>query len=152
MALVNYEKYQKAYMEKAREQVTDEEVLGAWLFYRTGGYAALAAGPLSPLVGVIMRTVGKKRAAGFPNTFLIVVTPTKVRAFKAKPRRGNVKLAGELAVWDRAGLQVSVRDAALNTEVTFESPAEGEKVLCSTGKDKASMAILELLQQRPSAA
>jgi hypothetical protein len=112
----------------------------------------MAAGPLSPLVGVIIRTIGKKRAAGFPNMFLIVVTPTEVRAFKAKSRRMDIKLGDELAVWDRASLTVTVREAAINNEVTFESPTEGEKVRCSTGKDRHSNAILALLQEQPAAA
>jgi hypothetical protein len=105
---------------------------------------------ISPIVGTVIRTVGKKRASGFPNTFLIAVTPTKVRAFKAKMRRGGAKLGDELAVWDRAGLNVSVRPAAINTEVILESPAEGEKVVCSTGKDASSQAFLQLLQEQPA--
>ena len=123
--MADIERYAQAYRESAQERVTDEEVLGAWLFYRTGG---------------------KNRAAGFPNTFLLAVTPTRVRAFKAKPRRNGVKLGDELAVWNRDGLVVTVREAALNTEVTIESPAEGEKVVCSTGKDAHSRAFLELLE------
>lgn len=144
---IDYERYEQLYRERAQEKVPGEEVLGAWLFYRTGGFASMAAGPLSPLVGTIIRTVGKKRAAGFPNMFLIVVTADKVRAFKAKSRRTDVKLGDELAVWDRSQLQVTVREATINTEVTFESPAEGEKVRCSTGKDAASMRMLDLLRQ-----
>ena len=119
--MVDYERYQRAYSERAREKVPDEDVLGAWLFYRTGGYASMPFSHISPIVGTVIRTVGKKRAAGFPNTFMLVVTPTKVRAYKAKLRRGDAKLGDELAVWDRAALQVSVRDAALNTEVVIES-------------------------------
>ena len=147
--MYDMDKYAQAYKETAQEKVTDEEVLGAWLFYRTGGFASMPFGFISPIVGVIIRTVGKKRAGGFPNTFLIVVTPTRVRAFKAKLRGARVKLGDELAVWDRTGLNVSVREAAINTEVTFESPAEGESVRCSTGKDAHSKAFLELLQSEP---
>ena len=137
-----------AWKEKYREAVqpmVDEEVLGAWLFYRTGGYAAMAMGPLSPLAAVITRTIGKKRAGGLPNQFLLAVTPTKVRAFKCRPSRSKAKVGKELAVWDRSGLSVSVRDAAVNTEVTLESPAEDEKIVCSTGKDATSREFLELL-------
>jgi hypothetical protein len=149
---VDYDKYAQSYKRGVQERVTDEEVLGAWIFYRTGGFASMPFGFLSPIVGVIIRTVGKKRAGGFPNQFLIAVTPTKVRAFKAKMRRGGAKVGDELAVWDRSGLQISVRDAAINTEVVFESPAEGEKVMCSTGKDAHSRAFLELLQGRETPA
>lgn len=146
------EKYAQAYRDSAQEKITDEQVLGAWLFYRSGGFAAMGVSKLSPLAATVIRTVNKKRAGGFPSTFLIAATPTKVRAFKAKPRRNGVKLGDELAVWDRFGLDVTVRDAAVNTEVIFESPAEGEKVTCSTGKDAHSRAFLELLQADPAPA
>jgi hypothetical protein len=150
--MYDMDKYVQAYRESAQEKVTDEQVLGAWLFYRTGGFASMPFSHISPIVGTVIRTVGKKRAGGFPNTFLIAVTPTKVRAFKAKPRRNGVKVGDELAVWDRSELQVSVREAAINTEVTFESPGEGEKVKTSTGKDAHSKAFLELLQGHPAPA
>jgi hypothetical protein len=78
------------------------------------------------------------------------LTPTKVHAFKCAA--GKAKVGNELAVWDRSGLSVSVRDAAVNTEVTLESAGEGEKILCSTGKDAASREFLTLLAQPGSAA
>jgi hypothetical protein len=150
--MADMERYAQAYREAAQEKVTDEEVLDAWLFYRTGGFASMPFSHISPIVGVIIRTVGKKRASGFPSTFLIALTPTRVRAFKAKLRGRGVKLGDELAVWDRGSLQVAVRPAAVNTEVTIESPSEGEKVVCSTGKDAHSLAFLEQLQARPALA
>ena len=143
MSMFDTEPYKQKYLEAVQPKV-DEQVLGAWLFYRTGGYAGLALGKVSPLAGVVARTVGKKRAGGLPNTFLLAVTPTKVRAFKCRAG-SRVKVGDELAVWDRAGLSVAVRDAALNTEVTLESPGEGETVLCSTGKDATSKEFLSLL-------
>jgi hypothetical protein len=149
---IDYEKYAQAYRRSAEEKVTDEQVLGAWIFYRSGGFAAMGISKVSPLAATVVRTINKKKAGGFPNMFMIVVTPTKVRAFKAKQRRSGAKLGDELAVWDRGALSVSVREAAINTEVVFESPAEGEKVTCSTGKDAYSKAFLELLQGEPATA
>ncbi len=35
--------------EAAQEKLPGEQAEAAWLFYRTGGYAGLAPGPLSPL-------------------------------------------------------------------------------------------------------
>jgi hypothetical protein len=150
--MVDYERYAEAYKQSAQEKISDEEVLGAWVFYRSGGFAAMGVSALSPLVGTVIRTVNKRKAAGFPNTFLIAVTPTTVRAFKAKMRRNGAKLGDELAVWDRTALNVTIREAAINTEVVFESPDEGEKVLCSTGKDAHSKAFLQLLQAQPATA
>ena len=145
MSMFDTEAWKGKYRDAAQEKLPGERVEAAWLFYRTGGYAGLALGPLSPLAAIVARTIGKKRAGGLPNQFLLALTPTKVRAFKCRPHRTKAKVGNELAVWDRAGLQVSVRDAAVNTEVILESPGEGEKIVCSTGKDATSREFLELL-------
>ena len=147
MSMFDTEAWKGKYREAAQEKLPGERVEAAWLFYRTGGYAGIALGPLSPLAAVVARTIGKKRAGGLPNQFLLALTPTKVHAFKCRPHRSKAKVGDELAVWDRAGLQVRVRDAAVNTEVTLESPAEGERIVCSTGKDATSREFLELLAQ-----
>ena len=147
MSVFDTEAWKGKYREAAQERLPDEQVEAAWLFYRTGGYAGIALGPLSPLAAVVSRTIGKKRAAGLPNQFLLALTPTKVHAFKCRPHRSKAKVGDELAVWDRSGLEVRVRDAAVNTEVTLESPAEGEKVVCSTGKDATSREFVDLLSQ-----
>ena len=147
MSMFDTEAWKGKYREAAQEKLPGEQVEAAWLFYRTGGYAGLALGPLSPLAAIVARTIGKKRAGGLPNQFLLALTPTKVHAFKCKPSASKAKVGDELAVWDRAGLSVSVRDAAVNTEVTLESPADGEKIVCSTGKDATSREFLTLLTQ-----
>ena len=59
----------------------DEPVLAGGLFYRTGGLAGLALGPFSGLAALISRGIGRRRAAGLPNQFLVAVTPTRVHAF-----------------------------------------------------------------------
>ncbi|HEX8052519.1 MAG TPA: hypothetical protein VF517_05960 [Thermoleophilaceae bacterium] len=147
MSMFDTEAWKGKYRDAVQEKLPDEQVVEAWLFYRTGGYAGMALGPFSPLAAIVARTIGKKRAGGLPNQFLLAVTPTKVRAFKCKPSARKAKVGNELAVWGRAGLRVSVRDAAVNAEVTLESPGEGEKVVCSTGKDTASREFLALLSQ-----
>lgn len=145
MSMFDTEAWKGKYRDAAQEKLPGEQVEAAWLFYRTGGYAGLALGPLSPLAAVVARTIGKKRAGGLPNQFLLALTPTKVHAFKCRPSRSKAKVGDELAVWDRHALTISIRDAAVNTEVTIESPAEGERIVCSTGKDATSREFLELL-------
>ena len=152
MSMFDTEAWKGKYRDAAQEKLPGEQVEAAWLFYRTGGYAGLALGPFSPLAAVVARTIGKKRAGGLPNQFLLALTPTKVHAFKCRPHRSKAKVGDELAVWDRAGLEVGVRDAAVNTEVTLESAGEGEKVVCSTGKDATSREFLSLLSQPAPAA
>jgi hypothetical protein len=130
----------------------DEPVLACGLFYRTAGYASMALGQLSPLARLVASGVGKKRAGGLPKQFLIAVTPTKVHAFKSSQGYGGIKAKDEVAVWDRAGLTVTAKDAALNTKVTLESTAEGERIVCSTGKDALCMAVIRAMQQPMEAA
>lgn len=145
MSMFDTEAWKGKYRDAAQEKLPGELVEAAWLFYRTGGYAGLALGPLSPIAGTIARTIGKKKAGGLPNQFLFALTPTKLYAFKCKPSASKAKVGDELAVWDRSGLRISIRDAAVNTEVTLESAAEGERIVCSTGKDATSREFLELL-------
>jgi hypothetical protein len=130
----------------------DEPVLACGLFYRTGGYASIAMGPLSPLAGLVASGIGKKRAAGLPKQFLIAVTPTKVHAFKSAQGYGGVKAKDEVAVWDRGTITVTSEPTSLNTKVTIESADEDERIVCSTGKDEFCLAVIRAMQEPMEAA
>ena len=139
---------QQLYRDMAQQRV-EEPVEAAWLFHRTGFLPSYGVSKVSPLAGMVMRTINKKRAAGFPTAFVLALTPTKLYAFehRFKGRTREQSLKDELAVWDRAGLEVSWKESTMDTTVTIASPGEGEKVVCGTGKDAASMAFLERLRQ-----
>jgi hypothetical protein len=148
-------KQQAEWEQKYREAVQpkiDEPVLKAGLFYRTGGFASLALGPFSGLASLVASGVGKKRAGGLPNQFILAVTPMKVHAFKCSIAYNKIKIRQELAVWDRAGLHVSAEETAVNTKVTIESPAESERIVCSTGKDALSQSVIYAMQEPVGAA
>jgi hypothetical protein len=125
----------------------DEPVLAGGLFYRTAGFAAMAMGPFSGLAALIARSMGKRRAGGLPNQFVIAVTPTRVHAFKCSTAYDNLKIKDELAVWSRAGLTVTAEETAVNTKVVIESPVGGERVVCSTGKDELSQSVVYAMQE-----
>src|SRR5829696_5243334 len=112
----------------------DEPVLAWTIFFRAGSYGAMAASHLSGVVAMVINLIAKKRAAGLPSHFLLVVTPTKVRASKFSQKRAGLRLGDEVAVWDRAHLSVSTQETALTTRVTLASAADGEQVVCDTGK------------------
>jgi hypothetical protein len=57
-----------------------------------------------------------------------------------------VNVGAQLVVWERSGLRVTSEAAQINTTVTLESVGEVEKVVCSTGKDEASLAMIRALQ------
>ena len=132
----------------AVQPLVDEPVLAGGVFYRTGGWSAMAMGPFSGLAALISRGVGKRRAGGLPNQFLLAVTPTRVHAFKCSLAYGDVKARDELAVWDRAGLTVTAEETSVNTKVVLERSSSGERVVCSTGKDEVSQAVVYAMQER----
>jgi len=132
----------------ALQPLVDEPVLAGGVFYRTGGWAAVAMGPFSGLAALVSRSVGKRRAGGLPNQFLLAVTPTRVHAFKCSLAYGDVKARDELAVWDRAGLTVTAEQTSVNTKVVLESGGGGERVVCSTGKDALSQSVVYAMQER----
>jgi hypothetical protein len=143
-------KQQAEWEQKYREAVQpqlDEPLLKAGLFYRTGGFATVALGPFSGLASLVSMGVGKKRAGGLPNQFVLAVTPTRVHAFKCSIAYNKIKVRQELAVWNRAGLRVSAEETAVNTKVIIESPAENERLVCSTGKDALSQSVVYAMQE-----
>jgi hypothetical protein len=136
----------------ALQPMVDEPVLAGGVFYRTGGWAAVAMGPFSGLAALVSRSVGKRRAGGLPNQFLLAVTPTRVHAFKCSMAYGDVKAKDELAVWERAGMTVTAEETSVNTKVVIERRGGGERVVCSTGKDELSQSVVYAMQERMGAA
>jgi hypothetical protein len=138
--------WERKYRDALQTKV-DEPVLAGGLFYRTGGFAAVAMGPFSGLAALISRGIGKRRARGLPNQFLVAVTPTRVHAFKCSTAYGSVKAKDELAVWSRAGLTVTAEETAVDTKVVIDSPGAAERVVCSTGKDELSQSVVYAMQE-----
>ena len=132
----------------ALQPLPDEPVLAGGVFYRTGGWSAMAMGPFSGLAAMVSRSIGKRRAGGLPNQFLLAVTPTRVHAFKCSLAYGDVKARDELAVWDRAGLTVTAEETSVNTKVVLERADAGERMVCSTGKDELSQSVIQAMQER----
>ena len=131
----------------ALQPLVDEPVLAGGVFYRTGGWSAVAMGPFSGLAAVISRGIGKRRAGGLPNQFLLAVTPTRVHAFKCSLAYGDVEARDELAVWERSGLTVTAEETSVNTKVVLERSSGGERVVCSTGKDELSQSVVYAMQE-----
>jgi hypothetical protein len=128
---------QQDYVERNQpfvEEKLDEPVLAWSLFYRTGEWGAMATHYVTPLAATAIRLVGKKRAGGLPQRFLLVVTPSKIHAFAFKQKRSDLRVRDELAAWDRESIRVSFRETALTMRLTLEAPADGESVVCDTGK------------------
>ena len=128
---------QRAWVEQYRpsvEQKVGARVIAFLPFHRTGSVGALAVSRVSPLAATAIRLVGKKKAGGLPQNFVLVLTEAKLYAYQSKTRRASFELTDELAVWDRAAIQLSTKETTLAMQLTIESPAEGEKVICEATK------------------
>jgi hypothetical protein len=146
---------QQDYIERNQpsvEEKLDEPVLAWSLFYRTGGWGSLAATHVSPLAATAINLVGKKRAGGLPQHFLLVVTPSKIRAFAFKQKRSDLRVRDEVAVWDRESIRASFRETAMTMRLTIEAPADGESVVCDTGKAAITDRFLHALDAQAEAA
>ena len=125
--------WQEKFRQLGAEQV-DEEVIAAGPFRRGGAATqyglSKAGGGIPYAVGAL---INKKRAGGLPNQIFLVVTPTKLHAFKYGFKARNYRLKNEVGVWDRAGLRISTKKKSGLTMLTIESPGEGQKATLAPG-------------------
>ncbi len=128
---------QRAWMEQYRssvEQKVGAPVIAFLPFHRTNAMGAMAMHRVSPLAASAMRLLAKKKAGGLPPNFILVLTADRIYAYTSKTRVDSFELKDELAVWERAAIRVTTQETSLNMQLTLESPAEGEKVLCEATK------------------
>lgn len=143
--------YREMLQGYATEKVTDEQIVAAAMF-RRGGAATrmgISYGGLGGIAYAASALMSKKQAGGLPDKALLVATPTKVHAYKVKPKGRGWKIGDEVAVWDRAGLRVSTEQKMGLTMLTVESPAEGEKVTIApvgVKDDPVSLEFMDVLK------
>jgi hypothetical protein len=140
----------------AREKVA-EPVVAAAMFRRGGAGAKMAVSHagLGAIVYGAIALFQKKQAGGLPDKALLVATPTKVHAFKVKPKGRGWNVGDEVAVWDRAGLRASTQPKMGLTMLTVESPTEGEKVTIApigVKDDPVSLEFMKVLTDGVTAA
>jgi hypothetical protein len=82
-----------------------------------------------------------------PPAFLLGVTATKVHIYKVRMIMGRVSLKGELGVFDRRGLDVSVEDGGLTTRFGMWSPAMRQGMAFEILKSEYATDFARLLQQ-----
>ena len=79
---------------------------------------------------------------------MLAVTPTKLHAFKWKQRGRKMVIGEEVAVWERAALEITTGTGGGMTKLTISSPVEGEKatlVGASVQDDPVSQELIEVL-------
>jgi hypothetical protein len=101
---------------------------------------------LGLIAGTIAKTISKKRAGGLPKSFVMVITPTTVRAYAmADTRSVELDPTHELAVWQRGSLTVTASPAGMFTQVVLVS-TEGERSTVQAGKHESVDAFIALLE------
>lgn len=140
--------------ELAQSALPGEEIVIAAPFRRGGAAAStIASKGLGGLAYAGVGLVRKKKAGGLPQQALLVLTPDRLHAFKYKTkyskRQARYEIGDEVAVWDRAGVRASTEKKMGMTQLTIESPAEGEKVTlvgASVKDDALSLEFMETLK------
>ena len=122
------------YRGKFREAVQpmlDEEVLAVGTFRTTGSGTkyAISKTQAGALAYGAAHLMGKAKAGGLPEQFLLVVTPKGLHAFKYKMKRKGLEAKEEVAAWDRSGLKAVTERMQTTTRVTLEWP-DGEQIVC----------------------
>ena len=142
--------YREKFHRQAAEKVS-EPVVAVGPFRRGGAAAGMAISKsrIGAIPYAVNSLINKKKAGGLPASVFLVVTATKVHAFKSKQRGRDFVLQDEVAVWDRAGLRASTEQSMGLTMLTLESPAEEEKVTLAPGgvkEDPWSQEVINALR------
>jgi hypothetical protein len=144
-------KYTAEWRQMAEEKV-GEPVIAMGPF-RRGGAATNMAISKSGIGGLFYAANAlrnKKQAGGLPARVFLVVTASRLHAFKWEIKGRGYKLRDEAAVWDRAGLRVSTEKKMGLTMLTIESPGENEKATLAPGgvkDDPWTQEVTRVLEQ-----
>jgi hypothetical protein len=139
---------QRQWVEENRPQIeqrTGAPVLAFSVFYRTGSWGAMGAQHISPLAASAMKFIGKRKAGGMPANFILAVTADRIYAFSYKYKRSGIEVRDELIVWNRGGIRVSAQETSMTVRLTIESPADGSKIVCDTGKAAITDSFMTML-------
>ena len=145
------EQFRAQMAEQVRDRVNGEELLAAAAFRRGGAagqsMSSKAGGGLAYAAVSLAR---KKKAGGLPQQVILALTPDRLYAFGCKVKGGGKFVAkDEAAVWERAGLRISSAQKGGLTNVTIESPAEGERatlVPIGVKDDPISVELIQTLE------
>ncbi len=115
-------------LENVRKS-TDSEALQATMFQRVdANLAAHTMSKISPLAAMALRFRGKKKAGGLPNMGILTITPTSIRAYSCAGGGASMRPKEEVAVWQRADLQMEIEEKSGSRRLTLRSNREDESV------------------------
>jgi hypothetical protein len=145
------EPFRRQLQDAVRDHVNGEELLAAGAFRRGGASGSYAASKVGGgLAYAAVSLARKKKAGGLPQQILLAVTPDNIYAFELKFKGRSYTAKREVAVWQRPGLRISSSPKMGLTQITIESPAEGEKatlVPIGVKDDPVNLEVIRLLEE-----
>jgi hypothetical protein len=120
----------------------DERVLDACLFGRTGSLV----GARGPLGDGLASLVSRRRAAGLPERFALVLTSSRLRAYAVAGTEAEIDPGGELVVWDRRRL--SVRAARREAVVAVFLTTAEQRIAIEAPVAERTLSFVRALDQR----
>ena len=127
MSAEQCEQFRRQLSDAVQGHINGEELVAVGAFRRggaSGSYVASKAG--GGLAYAAVALARKKKAGGLPQQAILALTPDNLYAFEMKIRGTKYSVKKEVAVWQRPGLRVSSFEKMGLTNMTIESPAEGE--------------------------
>lgn len=82
-----------------------------------------------------------------PYAFLLAVTPTEIHVFEIRMVMGRVKLKDEIAVFERAGLELATQDETLVTAFRIRAPRQGQDMAFEITKSEYATDFAALLRR-----
>ena len=118
------EQYNEMYRQSLQAAVPDEQVLCAGILCRPGSMTGTLVGAsASPLIGMIIRARGKKKAGGFPMNCVMAVTPTRLITFEYRPKGTRIKVKKKVVEWPRHMVRVAAgEERRMSRQIFFAFP------------------------------
>jgi len=135
----------------AIQELVDEPVVVYSSFYRSGSWGMLALSRITPIGMLIASQIGKRKAGGLPQNFILVLTGQRLLAFKYRPRGRSLKPGKLVGEWRRDAIRMSAAETAMTTRLTIEY-GEGQRVVCDTTRGWMADNFVAALTPQPAAA
>jgi hypothetical protein len=143
----------RKYREAAPYVPGEIEAVGQFRRRMPWFFAIPGIGQLGLLFYLAVQGLYKKRAGGLPQNFLLVVTPDKVHALKFRPSGFNIKVQGEVGIFNRGDVRVrrggeAGPSSGVVLDVTEDGTTESIKIAADQLKRNPwSSEVLDLLER-----
>jgi len=101
-------------------------VVAVGLMSRRGALTDTVVGKLGPSAYWALKARGKRKAPGLPSSVMLAATATHVHAFAHTYKKGKTVVTGEVARWERNGMQVGA-DQTKTCDILLITVADGTR-------------------------